>query len=275
MTFFKTEGLAMQLNKKQIKFHFTKRHLKLFTSDQHQHIASIEKAYAKLLSKCTIHAKLPISCSHKEWITSRVKLHMNTSLMRLLYLTEGFCDTAQKFNAPATAVLIKAVVEIPLHMGYLVWILCDDAKQDPQDSAKRVGLTFNEIREELDKISFGIRDKNTQLTFKGKISAKEYYEKADAMVKKHFIDQPSSINIFETMYKEANATGHHNYEALMLCGIQNKYVWNARDRTELFQFFSNNLFQFFMHCDAILGMTSIFLSAIEHYLAVLPDYFDS
>ncbi len=253
----------MNLNKKQIKFLYSKEHKNLFNSQQLVHFSSIEKIYIKLLSRCVPQVDLPVSTTHKKWIASRVNLHVNTSIMRLLYLTENFCDASKKFNAPAVAVLVKAMLEIPLHMGYLVWILSE---------ARNLG--FEKIRIELDKIAFGNRDKNTGLTYSGKINAKTYYERADAMVKKLFKDYPESINIFEKMYKESNATGHHNHEAQMLCGIQNGGSWKAKDRMELFQLFTNSIFQFFMHCDALLGMTDIFLSAIDHYLENLPDYFE-
>ena len=181
--------------------------------------------------------------------------------MRLLYLVEGFCEASEGFNPVNTAVFVKAMVEIPLHLGYLVWIL--DTYKD-----------FDSIKNELSKIAFGNRDEKTGLTISSKISQKTFYSRSDEMIRKFFKDEPSKIDIFETLYKEANATGHNNYEGRnLLCGVQNGDTWRAKDRKEWFVFISNNIFRFFMQCDAVLGMSDIILKALDHYLKQLPDNF--
>ena len=251
----------IQTNIDSIVFDFSEEDKKLFSDDQKRHWANIQGFYEKLKARCSGEIEIPISASHKEWITARVNLHITTSLMRLLYLVEGFCGVTKNFNSVASAVFVKAMTEVPLHLGYLVWILVEHND-------------FESIRIELSKLAFGNRDKGVGLTVSSKISQKDLYTHSDAMIGKFFKDQPSTINIFETLYKEANATGHHNYEGRnMLCGLQNNSTWYAKDRKELFVFYSNNIFQFFMHCDAILGMSHVFLNAIDHYLNQLPDNF--
>jgi len=251
----------IQTNINSIAFDFSEEDKKLFSDDQKRSWANIQSFYEKLKAHCLEEIKIPISVSHKEWITARVNLHTTTSLMRLLYLIEGFCGVAKNFNSVASAVFVKAMVEVPLHLGYLVWILAEHNN-------------FESIRDELSKIAFGNRDQGTGLTAGSKISQKDLYTRSDTMIKKFFKDNPSTINIFETLYKEGNATGHHNYEGRnMLCGLQNNGTWHAKDRKELFIFYSNNIFQFFMYCDAILGMSYIFLKATDHYLNQLPNNF--
>jgi len=250
-----------QTTANSITFKYSEEDEKLFKDDQKQHWQDIEHFYQKLRERCLDEVRIPVSASHKAWISARVNLHITTSLMRLLYLTESFRDASINFNSVATAVHIKAMTEIPLHLGYLVWIL--DSHSD-----------FQSIRRELSKIAFGNRDKHTGLTASNKISQRTFYARSDAMIKKFLKDEPSSINIFETLYKEANAAGHHNYEGRnLLCGVQNDDIWGAKDRKEWFVFISNNIFQFFMHCDAILSMSHIFLGAIDHYINQLPENF--
>lgn len=252
----------IQTNTNSISFVFSEDDTKLFNDDQKRHWENIQKFYEKLQKRCLPEIEIPISASHKTWITARVNLHTTTSLMRLLYLVEGFCDVSKKFNGVASAVFIKAMTEVPLHLGYLVWILSEHND-------------FESIRAELSKLAFGNRDKGVGLTVSSKISQKDLYTHSDAMIKKFFKDQPSTINIFETLYKEANATGHHNYEGRnLLCGVQNNDTWHAKDRKEWFVFISNNIFQFFMHCDAILGMSNVFLGAMDHYLSQMPENFN-
>jgi hypothetical protein len=252
----------IETNTNSINLVFNEEDTKLFSDDQKRHWENTQKFYGKLRERCLPDIEIPISTSHKKWITARVNLHTTTSLMRLLYLVEGFCDVSKKFNAVASAVFVKAMTEIPLHLGYLVWILAEHND-------------FESIRTELSKLAFGNRDKGVGLTVSSKISQKDLYTHADAMIKKFFKDQPSTINIFETLYKEANATGHHNYEGRnLLCGVQNDDTWHAKDRKEWFVFMSNNIFQFFMHCDAILGMSDVFLNAIDYYLNQMPENFN-
>ncbi len=250
-----------QTTANSITFRYSEEDKRLFKDDQKQRWKSIEHFYQKLRERCLEEVDIPISASHKAWISARVNLHITTSLMRLLYLTESLRDASINFNSVAAAIHIKAMVEIPLHLGYLVWIL--DGHGD-----------FQSIRRELSKIAFGNRDKQTGLTASNKISQRTFYTRSDAMIKKFFKDEPSNINIFETLYKEANATGHHNYEARnLLCGVQNNDVWCVKDRKEWFVFISNNIFQFFMHCEAILGMSQVFLETIDHYVSQLPENF--
>jgi len=252
----------MLTNKNSIHFDYTKDDANLFTDDQKRYWRSIETNYIKLKSQCLDSIDIPISATHKVWISARVRSHASTSVMRLLYLVESFCDTSKNFNAVSAAIHIKAMVEIPLHLGYLVWILSEHND-------------FQSIKTELGKIGFGQRDKKTKLTFMSNISQKVFYTRADYMIKKLFKDQPSSINIFETLYKEANATGHHNYEGRnLLIGLTDKNgTWHVKDRKELFVFYTNNIFQLFLNCEAILSMSDLFLKAIDHYLEQLPDYF--
>lgn len=251
----------IQTNINLIAFDFSEEDKKLFSDDQKQHWANIENFYEKLKNRCLPEIEIPASASHKKWITARVNLHTTTSLMRLLYLAEGFCGVSKNFNAVASAVFAKGMIEIPLHLGHLAWILAEHND-------------FESIRTELHKLAFGNRNKETGLTTSSKISQKDLYTHSDEMIKKLFKGQSTTINIFETLYKEANATGHHNYEGRnVLCGVQNNDIWHAKDRKEWFVFISNNIFQFFMYCDATMEMSDIFLKAIDHYLNQLPENF--
>ena len=245
-----------------ISFNYSGTDKALFKNDQERNWKNIEDFYIKLRSRCKDELRLSDGGTHKEWITQRVEIHMITSLMRLLYLTESFRDSSIKFNVAAVAIHIKAMVEIPLHLGYLVWILSSNSK-------------FEEIRAELAKIAWGTRDEDTGLTSKASISQKTFYTRADEMVEKHFKDQSSTIKIFRTVYKEANATGHHNYEGRnLLMGVQKDDTWKSKERKEWFVFLSSNIFPFFLHCATILSMSSFFVGAIDHYLDQLPEYFD-
>lgn len=247
--------------KDSISFYFNKADRRLFNTAQKEHWSNIEQSYLKLRKKYLLEIPIIIEGTHKEWVMARVNLHTTTSIMRLLYLVESFCEEAKKFNSVAAAVFVKAMVEIPLHLGYLTWIL--DEHND-----------FESIRSELSKIAFGNRDRVTGLTSSSRISQREFYTRSDAMVYKFFKEQASTINIFEKLYKDANVTGHNNFEGReMLCGLQNDGIWKAKDRKELFVFYSNNIFQFFMDCDIILSISSIFLDVIEHYLRQLPTNF--
>jgi hypothetical protein len=251
----------MNTNKDSIAFDFSVEDRKIFNDEQREDWDQIESSYEDLKKLCQTKIDIPITGSHKEWIAARVNLHVTPSIMRLLYLTESFCDATAEFNSVTSAVLIKAMAEIPLHLGYLVWIL--DSKKD-----------FESIRVELSKIAFGNRNPKTGLTVSSNISQKTLYSRSDEMIKKFFKDQTSEINILEELYKDANATGHHNYEGRnMLCGLQNNGTWLAKDRKELFLFYSKNIFHFFMYCETILSMSKIFLSAIDFYLKELPDNF--
>ncbi len=250
----------MNTNSKIISFDYNLDDQKLFDEHQKRHWENIQRYYKSLGALCLDEVHIPISASHKDWISARVNQHATSSLMRLLYLAESFCDASKNFNSVTAAVHIKAMAEIPFHLGYLVWILAEHSD-------------FQSIKEELGKIAFGDREKKTGLTAHSKISQKTFYQIGDKMMRKFFKSDPKQIDLLEHIYKEANATGHHNYEARMLVGIQNNGTWKAKDRKESFVFFSNNIFQFFLNCDAILMTSSIFMDALQHYLENLPQYF--
>lgn len=249
----------MNLNKTIIKFSFSEADKKLFEPVQKTHIKNIENNYTKLYLRCQNEIFIPTQVTHKEWVTSRVQLHANTSIMRLLYLTEAFCQSSKNFNSVAVASLIKSMTEIPLHIGYLIWVISENSD-------------FEIIRRRLNDLAFGDRDQKTGLTYRSKIRGKELCEKTDLVVKKHF---NRNEDFFKWLYQESNAIGHHNYEGReMLSGLMDKQgFWHAKDRKELFLFYSNKIFQFFFYCDSILGMTSILLNAMDHYLKQLPDYY--
>ena len=249
----------MNTNLKTISFDYDPSDQSLFDEYQKIHWENIQRSYEKLGSLCLDQVHIPISASHRDWISARVNQHATASLMRLLYLVESFRDAAKKFNAGAAAVHVKAMAEIPFHLGYLVWILAKHSD-------------FQSIKEELGKIAFGDREKKTGLTARSKISQKTFYQIGDKMIREFFKDNPKQINMLEWIYKEANATGHHNYEARMLVGLQNNGTWKAKDRKESFVFYSNNIFQFLLNCDVILVTSSIFMDALEHYLSNLPEF---
>ena len=241
-----------------VRFSYPEDDRRLFTDDQKRHWQNIESMYPKLRARCLPSIQLPQSGAHNKWVAARVNLHATSSVMRLLYLTESFVDACLKFNSVTVATHVKAMVEIPMHLGYLVWIL--DTHSD-----------FQEIRKELANIAWGERDARTGLTFRAKISQKVFYSRADEMIRK-FFPEGQNINIFETIYKEANAIGHHNHESRnMLVGLMPHDTWQPKDRKEWFVFWSNNIFQFFLHCDAILGESHMFLNAIDHYLGQMPE----
>lgn len=252
----------MNTNIESIAFDYSESDKAKFQNGQDIYWKNIEESYQKILLKCNDSLKISNSGTHKEWVSQRVKLHMTTSLMRLLYLTESFRDSAVKFNIVSAAVHNKAMCEIPLHLGYLVWVLSSRTK-------------FDDMRLELSNIAFGLRDPDTGLTGHAKISQKTFYKRADEMLEKHFKDNPSTIKIFETIYKEANATGHHNFEGRsMLTGLQNGDTWVSKDRKEWFIFLSSNIFQVFLHCSTVLLMSLVFVNAIDHYLNQLQENFD-
>jgi hypothetical protein len=245
-----------------ISFDYSEADKTLFQNGQEVYWKEIEEFYIKLRARCKNELKISESGTHKEWITQRVEMHMVTSLMRLLYLTESFRDSSTKFNAAAAAIHVKAMVEIPFHLGYLVWILCSHNK-------------FEDVRAELAKVAWGIRDEETGLTSKASITQKTFYTRADEMLDKHFAGEPSTLEMFRTLYKEANATGHHNYEGRnVLVGVQKGDTWQTKDRKEWFVFLSSNIFQFFLYAGTIMGMSSFFVNAIDHYLNQLPDYLE-
>lgn len=251
----------MVTNLDSIKFEYSPEDEVLF--DEHQKIywRHMEDTYLELKSRCLEEVEIIQSGTHKEWIKARIDLYVTTSLMRLLYLSESFCDSTKRFNAVATAVHIKAMVEIPFHLSYLVWILSEKH-------------TFEEIRAELDKVTWGNKNPETGLTSGGKISQKEFYEKADITIKKLFKEDATTLNMFELIYKGANATGHHNYEGRnVLVGVQNGTTWKMRDRKEWFVFITTKIFQFFLHAEAVMSTSANFVKAIDFYIDQLPENF--
>ncbi len=245
----------------KIKFGYSPEEKALFDDHQREYFNNIEKNYLKLKDYCLPEVDIVISATHKEWIKARIDLYVTTSIMRLLYLTETFTEASTSFNAVTVAVHIKAMIEIPFHLAYLVWILSEKH-------------TFEEIKDELKKVAWGIRNPDTGLTHKANITQKELYKNADLVTKKLFKETPDTLNVFETIYKEANATGHHNYEGRnVLVGVQNNNTWKMKDRKEWFVFISKNIFQFFLQADTILFMSDILVKAIYHYLKQLPDNF--
>ncbi len=233
----------------------------LFNDSQKDYWAHIESFYSDLRALCLDEVDVIESGTHKEWVRARINLHITTSLMRLLYLAESFVQTAKTFNATASAVHVKAMVEVPLHLGYLLWIL-------------REKHTFEEVREELNKLAWGNRSQDSGLTTSAKITQRELYEKADLVLKEIFPNDEQTINIVEMLYKDANATGHHNYEGRnILSGVQKGNIWRVKDRKEWFVFITNNIFQFFLNTDVVMMTSKTFVSAIHHYLEQLPDYF--
>lgn len=251
----------MITNLDSIKFGYSEEDKALFDDLQRGYFGNIPKNYLKLKEYCLPEIEVIQSGTHKEWIRARMNLYVTTSIMRLLYLTESFTEASENFNTVTAAVHIKAMVEIPLHLAYLTWIVSEKH-------------TFEEIREELKKLTWGIKNPDTGLTQKANITQKELYQNADLVTKKLFKETPEMINIFETIYKEANATGHHNYEGRnVLVGVQNDNTWKMRDRKEWFVFISKNIFQFFLQADTILFMSDMLIQAINHYIEQLPDYF--
>lgn len=249
----------MNTTSEYIPFNYSDADKALFQNGQDKHWETIEAYYVKLRALCRDELKIQTEGTHKAWVTQRVEMHMVTSIIRLLYLTESFKDACLSFNAPAAAIHVKAMAEVPLHLGYLLSILTRHTK-------------FSEIQDELKKLAWGIKDENSGLTTKASITQKALYERADEMAEEIFKSDPSEIKIFKTIYKEANATGHHNYEGRnVLIGVQNDDTWRIKDRKEWFVFISSNIFQFFLSSSAILSFSFIFCDAIEHYLAKLPE----
>jgi hypothetical protein len=238
---------------------YSKKVRKLFPEDQQEYFSSIEINYQLLQEQCVEKIELPQSGTHKNWVKSRVKMHTNSAIMRLLYLTESFCQSAISFNGAACANTVKGMVEVPLHLGYILWIL------SPEHD-------FEKIRTELAKIAFGDRDAKTGLTSVVKVKHKTMYEKADEQMSRLFEDK-RVVDIFERLYKESNAVGHHNHEATMFCGLQSGGVWNAKDRREIFLFLVNNIFQLFLFVSTVLFMSVTFLKAIQHHQEQRSNYF--
>lgn len=239
---------------------YSKEERKLFPKTQQRFFSDIAKNYKLLHGQYVDTVILPESGTHKEWIAARVTMHVNSAIMRLLYLTESFAHSANAHNGVACSTLVKGMVEIPLHLGYLVWVLSSDHN-------------FKKVRRELDKMAFGSRDAKTGLTSVSKVNNKEMYQKTDEQMGKLFEDKKIT-DIFERLYKESNAVGHHNYEATMFCGLQNGDTWHSKDRKENFIFLTSKIFQIFLYVSTILFMSNMFLKAIRHYQKHMPDYLE-
>jgi hypothetical protein len=181
--------------------------------------------------------------------------------MRLLYLGESFCDASLKFNAPSTAVHVKAMVEPVLHIANLAWIL-EHHRND-----------FEQIRIELDRMAFGNRATG-DLTTSARISQRELYTRADELMKGYEKgEEADELNIFEILYKEANASGHHNFEGrdILVGKMDKNHVWRPEDRKRWFVFISSNIFPFFLHTGVVFNMSSIFVHHIDYHLEKMPD----
>lgn len=253
----------MQTNLDEIKFNYPVEDFNLFDDDQKRFITDIENYYTELQKYCVSKVEIIVEGTEKEWITSRINAQVVTLIMSLLYLTESFRSEALNFNLVASAATVKSMVEIPIHLGYLLWVLTEYND-------------FETIKEKIHSLGFGQIDKKTGLVHVTNVKQRTMYEKSDLMFKKLSPETPDFINIFETIYKESNASGHNNYSIRnILCGNQSgtsPRIWEAKDRKEWFLFITSKIFQVFLHVSTILFTTSIFLKAINHRLDQLPDY---
>lgn len=243
-----------------INFNYSPEDVKLFKNNQEVNWRAIENSYIQIRLRCMGEIIMPSTASHKVWIEARVNRLLVTSIMRLLYLGESFQDTSLKFNAPSTAVHVKAMVEPVLHVANLVWIL-------------RHKDNFDEIRAELARMAYCNRATN-ELTTSAKISQKELYTRADELIHLYTEGVEKEYpNLFQILYQDSNATGHHNFEGRdMLIGLPDKQnVWRPKDRKEWFIFLSSNIFPFFMYTRMIFSMTSIFIGEIDYHLENMPD----
>jgi hypothetical protein len=253
----------MSTTSETINFNYSKEDAALFQNDQELHWRKTEEYYILLRGRCVDEIPTPIEATHKVWVTSRVNRLLVTSIMRLLYLAESFQDASLKFNAPSVAVHVKAMVEPVLHIANLAWIL----RNHPGD--------FEQIRSELHRMAHGRKDVGG-LTTSARISQKDLYTRADELMKSYSEEaEENEMNVFETIYKEANASGHHNFEGRdMLVGVTDKnHIWHPKDRKEWFVFMSSNIFPFFIHSGVIFSMSNIFISEIDHYLENIPETF--
>ncbi|MEX0918486.1 MAG: hypothetical protein WDZ85_00740 [Candidatus Paceibacterota bacterium] len=245
-----------------LSFEYSDEDVALFQNDQQRHWESIERYYPLLRLRCLDEIPTPIETSQREWITTRSNRLLTTSIMRLLYLAESFRDACLKFNGPATAIHAKAMIEPVLHISNIAWIL------------EHHNADFEQIRREFDQMAFGRRD-GGGLTTRARISNRQLYTRADELMQRlgNGAENTPDINVFETLYKEANATGHHNFEGRdILIGVTDKNdVWRPKDRKEWFIFMSSNIFQFFLHTSTVLSMSHIFVGMIDHYLNQLPE----
>lgn len=245
-----------------ISFNYSEEDAKLFQNEQDRHWRNIEEKYLLLRNRCMEEIPTPVQTTQNIWVRTRTNRLLTTSIMRLLYLTESFRDSAIQFNAPATAVQVKAMVEPGLHIANLAWVLENHRNN------------FDSIRVEFDRMAFGRRDRG-ELTTRARISHRDLYRRADTLLSRleNTSGENHLINVFETIYQEANATGHHNFEGRdTLIGVTDtNNTWHPRDRKEWFTFMSSNIFQFFLHTSTIFTMSHIFIGMIDHYLEHLPE----
>lgn len=249
-----------KINVNPLVFNYSDEDIKLFDSKQHAHWKSIEDFYLKLNNECLSEIRLPQVCPSQEWVVSRVHLHVSQSLLRLLNLTEAFCNASKEFNIMSAAALIKAMTEIPLHIGYILWIL-------------RTHKDYSVARKKIMELAIGERDSITGFTSKSRVGQKTLYIRADEVIRDLFGNKSSDVGIFETLYKESNVVGHNNFEARMLTGIYDlkENIWRAGGKKDLFILFTNGMFPLFFYCDAILSMSYVLFQAIDRQLKTTPD----
>lgn len=245
-----------------LSFNYSNEDVTLFQNDQQRHWESIKKYYPLLRARCLEEIPTPVETNQGEWVTTRSNRLLTTSIMRLLYMGESFRDASIRFNGPAAAIHAKAMVEPVLHIANIAWIL------------EHHNTNFEQIRREFDQAAFGQRDRDG-LTTRARISNRQLYTRADELMQRlgNGEEDTPDINVFETLYQEANATGHHNFEGRdILIGVTDKNdVWRPKDRKEWFIFMSSNIFQFFLHASTVFSMSYIFVGMIDHYLKQLPE----
>lgn len=245
-----------------LSFEYSDEDAALFQNDQRKHWESVERYYPLLRARCLEEIPTPIETNQREWVRTRANRLLTTSIMRLLYLGESFRDASLKFNGPAAAIHAKAMVEPVLHIANIAWIL------------ENHNTDFEQIRREFDQMAWGRRD-GGGLTTRARISNRQLYTRADELMHRlgsGEYDAPV-VKVFETLYQEANATGHHNFEGRdILIGVTDENdVWHPKDRKEWFIFMSSNIFQFFLYTSTVFSMSNIFAGIIDHYLERLLE----
>lgn len=124
-------------------------------------------------------------------------------------------------------------------------------------------------------MAFGDRREDSGLTASPRINHTDLTQRADALMRRFGGDdrEDDAINVFETIYRESNAVGHHNFEGRdILAGTTDENdIWRPEPRKEWFIFISSNIFPFFLHTSALFGMSNIFVRTIDHYLENMPE----
>lgn len=113
----------MSTTKGTISFNYSAEDAALFQNGQEEYWRTIEENYLQLRSRCLDEIPTPIMTNHKEWIDSRVNRLLTTSIIRMLYLAESFCEACNNFNAQSASIHVKAMTEPALHIANLAWIL--------------------------------------------------------------------------------------------------------------------------------------------------------